>query len=541
MTAKQLVFGQDARDRLLRGVDTLANAVRVTLGPKGRNVAFTRGYGAPRSTKDGVTVAREVELKDRFENMGAQLVRQAAQKTNDIAGDGTTTATVLAQAIVREGAKAVSAGMGPMEVKRGIEQAVTAVAAELDAQAERTSERGRIAQVATIAANGERAIGELVADAVEKAGEHGTITVEEAAGQETELDLVEGLRFDRGYLSPYFVTDGERMQAEFEDPYILIHDGKLDNLQDLLPLLESVARNGSALVIVAEDVSGEALTALVVNRLRGGLRVAAVKAPGFGERRTAMLGDLAVVTGGEVVGGELGNKVENATLDMLGRARLVRITKDTTTVIDGRGTSEAIQDRGKQIRAQIAETDSEYDKEKLQERLARLTGGVAVIKVGGATEFETKEKRDRVDDAVNAARAAVTDGIVTGGGTALAIAARALDGVTALNRDQQVGVDIVRRALQAPLRQIAANAGVEPSIVAGKVLDTGDPNWGFDAATNSYGDLRSAGIIDPLKVVKTALQDAASVAGLIITTEAMVSEKPRSKGHHHEDEYDMAM
>jgi len=527
MAGKQVYFGTDARDRILRGVDTLANAVKVTLGPKGRNVILDKSFGAPRSTKDGVTVAKEIELKDKFENMGAQMVREVASKTNDVAGDGTTTATVLAQAIIREGAKAVAAGMNPMDLKRGIDQAVAKVVENLHGQSQKISGSAEITQVGTISANGDEEIGKMLAEAMGKVGNEGVITVEEAKSLETELDVVEGMQFDRGYLSPYFVTDSERMEAVLEDPYILLHEKKLGNLQAMLPLLESVVQSNRPLLIIAEDVEGEALATLVVNKLRGGLKVAAVKAPGFGDRRKAMLEDMAILTGGQVVSEDLGIKLDSVTLDMLGRARKVTLTKDETTIVGGEGQKADIETRCKQIRGQIEEATSDYDREKLQERLARLAGGVAVIKVGGATEVEVKERKDRVDDAMHATRAAVEEGIVAGGGTALLLASKALDDLDLGNKDQQVGVTIVRRALQAPVRQIAENAGQDGSVIAGKVLEHGDARWGFDAYAGTFGDLFAVGVIDPTKVVRTALQDAASVAGLMITTEAMIAEAPK--------------
>jgi len=526
MAGKEIHFGTDARDRMMRGVDTLADSVKVTLGPKGRNVVLDKSFGAPRTTKDGVTVAKEIELRDKFENMGAQMVREVATKTNDVAGDGTTTATVLAQSFIREGAKAVAAGMNPMDLKRGIDHAVEKVVADLRNQSKQISGNEEISQVGTISANGDTEIGQMLADAMAKVGNEGVISVEEARGLETELDVVEGMQFDRGYLSPYFVTDNERMECVLEDPYILFHEKKLSNLQAMLPLLESVVQSNRPLLIVAEDVEGEALATLVVNKLRGGLKLAAVKAPGFGDRRKAMLEDMAVLTGGQVVSDDLGVKLDNVTLDMLGRAGKVTITKDETTVVDGYGKKEDIESRTKQIRAQIEETTSDYDKEKLQERLAKLAGGVAVIRVGGATEVEVKERKDRVDDAMHSTRAAVEEGIVAGGGTALLLASKALDKIDLQNKDQQTGVNIVRRALQAPVRQIATNAGNDGSVVAGKVLEHGDPRWGYDAYKDTYGDLFSAGVIDPTKVVRTALQDAASVAGLMLTTEAMVADAP---------------
>ena len=529
MAAKEVRFHTDARDRMLRGVDILANAVKVTLGPKGRNVVLDKSFGAPRITKDGVTVAKEIELSDKFENMGAQMVREVASKTSDLAGDGTTTATVLAQAIVREGAKAVAAGMNPMDLKRGIDRAVEAVVKDIEKRSRKVSTNDEIAQVGTISANNDREIGKMIAEAMQKVGNEGVITVEEAKSLETELDVVEGMQFDRGYISPYFVTNAEKMVAELDEPYILLNEKKLSSLQSLLPLLEAVVQSGKPLLMVAEDVEGEALATLVVNKLRGGLKVAAVKAPGFGDRRKAMLEDMAVLTGGQVISEDLGIKLENVTLDMLGRSKKVRIEKENTTIIDGAGKSEDIQGRIAQIRQQIEETTSDYDREKLQERLAKLAGGVAVIRVGGSTEVEVKERKDRVDDATHATRAAVEEGIVAGGGVALLYSARALDGLTPENNDQKVGIDIVRRALQMPVRQIAENAGSEGSVVVGKLLDGNDPNYGFDAQTGEYVDMVKAGIIDPTKVVRLALQDAASVAGLLVTTEAMVAEKPEKK------------
>ena len=529
MAAKEVRFHTDARDRMLRGVDILANAVKVTLGPKGRNVVLDKSFGAPRVTKDGVTVAKEIELGDKFENMGAQMVREVASKTSDLAGDGTTTATVLAQAIVREGAKAVAAGMNPMDLKRGIDRAVEAVVKDIEKRSKKVSTNDEIAQVGTISANNDGEIGKMIAEAMQKVGNEGVITVEEAKSLETELDVVEGMQFDRGYVSPYFITNAEKMVAELDEPYILLNEKKLSNLQSLLPLLKSVVQSGKPLLIVAEDVEGEALATLVVNKLRGGLKVAAVKAPGFGDRRKAMLEDIAVLTGGQVISEDLGIKLENVTLDMLGRAKRVRIEKENTTVIDGSGKSEDIQGRIGQIRQQIEETTSDYDREKLQERLAKLAGGVAVIRVGGATEVEVKERKDRVDDATHATRAAVEEGIVPGGGVALLYAAKALDGLTPENSDQKVGIDIVRRALQSPVRQVAENAGSEGSVVVGKLLDSADPNYGFDAQSGQYVDMVKAGIIDPTKVVRLALQNAASVAGLLVTTEAMIAEKPEKK------------
>ena len=529
MAAKEVKFDVEARDKMLRGVDILANAVKVTLGPKGRNVVIDKSFGAPRTTKDGVTVAKEIELEDKFENMGAQMVREVASKTNDEAGDGTTTATVLAQAIVREGAKSVAAGMNPMDLKRGIDLAVTKVVADIKDRATKIASSDEIAQVGTISSNGEKEIGDMIAQAMDKVGNEGVITVEEAKSLDTELDVVEGMQFDRGYLSPYFITNADKMVAELEDPYILLHEKKLSNLQSMLPLLESVVQSGKPLLIIAEDVEGEALATLVVNKLRGGLKIAAVKAPGFGDRRKAMLEDIAVLTNGQVISEDLGIKLENVTLDMLGSAKKVVINKDDTTVVDGVGEKAEIEARTNQIRAQIEETTSDYDREKLQERLAKLAGGVAVIKVGGATEIEVKERKDRVDDALNATRAAVEEGIVPGGGTALLYASKALEGLTGDNPDQNAGVQIVRRALQAPIRQIVSNAGGEGSIVVGKLLEQDNFKFGFNAQTDEYGDLIATGIVDPAKVVRTALQDAASVAGLLITTEAMVAEAPKKE------------
>ena len=526
MSAKEIIFSTNARDRLLRGVELLNNAVKVTLGPKGRNVVIDRAYGAPRITKDGVSVAKEIELEDKFENMGAQMVREVASKTNDLAGDGTTTATVLAASIFREGAKLVAAGMNPMDLKRGIDLGVTAVLGEIKARATKVKSSSEIAQVGTIAANGDASVGEMIAKAMEKVGNEGVITVEEARTAENELDVVEGMQFDRGYLSPYFVTNAEKMRVELENPYILIHEKKLGNLQAMLPILEGVVQSGTPLLIISEDVEGEALATLVVNKLRGGLKVAAVKAPGFGDRRKAMLEDIAVLTAGQMISEDLGIKLENVTLDMLGRARRVLIEKDTTTIIDGSGDKAAIEARIQQIKAQIAETTSDYDKEKLQERLAKLTGGVAVIRVGGVTEIEVKEKKDRIDDALNATRAAVEEGIVPGGGVALLRARSVLIGLTGENADMTAGIAIVRRALEAPIRQIADNAGVEGSIVVGKLADSKDQNEGFDAQTETYVDMIEAGIIDPAKVVRTALQDAGSIAGLLITAEAMIANIP---------------
>ncbi|WP_028004654.1 chaperonin GroEL [Sinorhizobium meliloti] len=526
MSAKQIIFSTDARDRLLRGVELLNNAVKVTLGPKGRNVVIDKSYGAPRITKDGVSVAKEIELEDKFENMGAQMVREVASKTNDLAGDGTTTATVLAASIFREGAKLVSVGMNPMDLKRGIDLGVAAVLAEIKVRATKVISSSEIAQVGTIAANGDASVGEMIARAMEKVGNEGVITVEEARTADTELDVVEGMQFDRGYLSPYFVTNTEKMRVELEDPYILIHEKKLGNLQAMLPILEAVVQSGKPLLIISEDVEGEVLATLVVNRLRGGLKIAAVKAPGFGDRRKAMLDDIAVLTAGQTISEDLGIKLENVTLDMLGRARRVLIEKDTTTIIDGSGDQASIQARISQIKAQIEEAASGYDKEKLQERLAKLAGGVAVIRVGGATELEVKEKKDRIDDALNATRAAVEEGIVPGGGVALLRAKSALVGLTDENADVAAGISIVRRALEAPIRQIADNAGVEGSIVVGKLVDSEDHNQGFDAQTETYVDMIKAGIVDPAKVVRTALRDAGSIAALLITAEAMIADIP---------------
>ncbi|WP_446654654.1 chaperonin GroEL [Blastomonas sp.] len=527
MAAKEVVFAEDARARMLRGVDILANAVKVTLGPKGRNVVIEKSFGAPRITKDGVTVAKEIELKDKFENMGAQMLREVASKQNDKAGDGTTTATVLAQAIVREGAKAVGAGMNPMDLKRGIDLAVRTVVADLESHAKKVVSNSEIAQVATISANGDQEVGRILAEAMDKVGNEGVITVEEAKSLETELETVEGMQFDRGYLSPYFVTNAEKLRVELEEPYILIHEKKLSNLAPMIPLLEQVVQSGRPLLIVAEDVEGEALATLVVNRLRGGLKVAAVKAPGFGDRRKAMLEDIAILTGGNVVSEELGTKLENVTIPMLGRAKKVIIDKDNTTIVDGAGQRSDIDGRVAQIRAQIETTTSDYDREKLQERVAKLAGGVAVIRVGGATEVEVKEKKDRVDDALHATRAAVEEGILPGGGIALLRAIKALEGLKAANDDQQSGIDIVRRALRAPARQIAENAGEDGAFIVGKLLEANEYSRGFNAATGTYEDLVAAGVIDPAKVVRTALQDAASVAGLLITTEAIVTEAPK--------------
>lgn len=529
MAAKDVKFGADARQRMLRGVDILADAVKVTLGPKGRNVVLDKSFGAPRITKDGVSVAKEIELADKFENMGAQMLREVASKTNDIAGDGTTTATVLAQAIVREGHKAVAAGMNPMDLKRGIDKAVAVVIEELKKNAKKVTTPAETAQVGTISANGESEIGQMISEAMQKVGSEGVITVEEAKHFQTELDVVEGMQFDRGYISPYFVTNPEKMTADLENPYILIHEKKLSSLQPMLPLLESVVQSGRPLLIIAEDVDGEALATLVVNKLRGGLKIAAVKAPGFGDRRKAMLEDIAILTGGQVISEDLGIKLETVTLNMLGTAKKVHIDKENTTIVDGAGKADDIKGRVKQIRAQIEETSSDYDREKLQERLAKLAGGVAVIRVGGSTEVEVKERKDRVDDALHATRAAVEEGIVPGGGTALARATLKLEGLHYHNDDQRVGGDIIRRALQAPLRQIAHNAGEDGAVIANKVLENNDYNFGFDAQAGEYKNLVEAGIIDPAKVVRTALQDAASVAGLLITTEAMVAERPEKK------------
>ncbi|MGF9762828.1 chaperonin GroEL [Microvirga sp. 0TCS3.31] len=529
MAAKEVKFALDARDKMLRGVDILADAVKVTLGPKGRNVVIEKSFGAPRITKDGVTVAKEIELSDKFENMGAQMVREVASKQNDRAGDGTTTATVLAQAIVKEGAKAVAAGMNPMDLKRGIDLAVEAVVADLKKNAKKVTSNDEIAQVGTISANGDADVGRMLAEAMQKVGNEGVITVEEAKSLETELEVVEGMQFDRGYLSPYFITNAEKMRVELEDPYILIHEKKLSGLQAMLPVLEAVVQTGKPLLIIAEDVEGEALATLVVNKLRGGLKIAAVKAPGFGDRRKAMLEDIAVLTKGQVVSEDLGIKLENVTLNMLGRAKKVVIEKENTTIVDGAGDKRDIDARVGQIKAQIEETTSDYDREKLQERLAKLAGGVAVIRVGGATEVEVKEKKDRVDDAMHATKAAVEEGILPGGGVALLRALKALDGLKPLNDDQKTGVEIVRRALQAPARQIAINAGEDGSVIVGKVAEAGDYAAGWNAQTGEYGDLYKFGIIDPAKVVRVALEDAASVAGLLITTEAMIAEKPKKE------------
>jgi len=526
MAAKEVKFSRDARERMLRGVNILADAVKVTLGPKGRNVVIDKSFGAPRITKDGVTVAKEIELEDKFENMGAQMVREVASKTNDIAGDGTTTATVLAQSIVQEGAKAVAAGMNPMDLKRGIDLAVGEVVAALGKSAKKIKTSDEVAQVGTISANGDESVGKMIAEAMQKVGNEGVITVEEAKTAETELEVVEGMQFDRGYLSPYFVTNPDKMVAELEDAYILLHEKKLSNLQAMLPVLEAVVQTSKPLLIISEDVEGEALATLVVNKLRGGLKIAAIKAPGFGDRRKAMLEDIAILTGGQVISEDLGIKLENVGLNMLGRAKRVRIEKENTTIVDGAGKKAEIQGRVAQIKQQIEETTSDYDREKLQERLAKLAGGVAVIRVGGATEIEVKEKKDRVDDALNATRAAVEEGIVSGGGTALLRASTAIK-ATGVNADQAAGIAIVKRALQAPARQIASNAGAEASIVAGKILENKSATFGYNAQTGEYGDMISLGIVDPVKVVRTALQDAASVAGLLVTTEAMIAEAPK--------------
>ncbi|WP_319772839.1 chaperonin GroEL [Breoghania sp.] len=526
MSAKDVKFSADARDRMLRGVDILANAVKVTLGPKGRNVVIDKAFGAPRITKDGVTVAKEIELEDKFENMGAQMVREVASKTNDLAGDGTTTATVLAQAIVKEGAKSVAAGMNPMDLKRGVDMAVAEVVKDLTGRSKKINTSAEVAQVGTISANGEKEIGDMIAEAMQKVGNEGVITVEEAKTAETELEVVEGMQFDRGYLSPYFVTNAEKMMADLEKPYILLHEKKLSNLQAMLPILESVVQSSRPLLIIAEDVEGEALATLVVNKLRGGLKIAAVKAPGFGDRRKAMLEDIAILTGGTVISEDLGIKLESVTLDMLGTAEKVTITKEATTIVDGAGSKDDIEGRVAQIKAQIEETTSDYDREKLQERLAKLAGGVAVLRVGGSTEVEVKERKDRVDDALNATRAAVEEGIVTGGGTALLRAKAAVEKLASDNPDIMAGIKIVLRALEAPIRQIAENAGVEGSIVVAKVLES-DDSMGFNAQTEKYVNMIETGIIDPTKVVRTAIQDAASVAGLLITTEAMVAELPK--------------
>ncbi|MQW10201.1 chaperonin GroEL [Sinorhizobium meliloti] len=530
MAAKEVKFTSDARDRMLRGVDIMANAVRVTLGPKGRNVVIDKSFGAPRITKDGVSVAKEIELEDKFENMGAQMLREVASRTSDIAGDGTTTATVLAQAIVREGAKAVASGMNPMDLKRGIDLAVEAIVKELRNNARKVSKNAEIAQVATISANGDAEIGRYLAEAMEKVGNEGVITVEEAKTAEIELEVVEGMEFDRGYLSPYFITNQEKMRVELEDAYILLHEKKLSNLQAMIPILESVIQSGKPLLIIAEDVEGEALATLVVNKLRGGLKIAAVKAPGFGDRRKSMLEDIAILTGGTVISEELGIKLENTTMDTLGRAKRIMVDKETTTIVDGAGSKEDVGGRVAQIKAQIEDTTSDYDREKLQERLAKLAGGVAVIRVGGSTEVEVKEKKDRVDDALHATRAAVEEGILPGGGVALLRVVSALNGLATANDDQRVGIEIVRRAIEAPVRQIAENAGAEGSIIVGKLREKQDFAFGWNAQTGEFGDLFQMGVIDPAKVVRAALQDAASIAGLLVTTEAMIAEKPKKDG-----------
>ena len=529
MAAKDVRFDTDARDRMLRGVNILADAVKVTLGPKGRNVVIDKSYGSPRITKDGVTVAKEIELSDKFENMGAQMVKEVASRTNDEAGDGTTTATVLAQAIIKDGLKSVAAGMNPMDLKRGIDLAVTKVVAAIKAASRPVKDSDEVAQVGSIAANGEAMIGRFIADAMQKVGNEGVITVEENKGLETEVEVVEGMQFDRGYLSPYFVTNADKMVADLEDAYILLHEKKLSSLQPMVPLLEAVIQSQRPLLIISEDVEGEALATLVVNKLRGGLKIAAVKAPGFGDRRKAMLQDLAILTGGQVISDDLGMKLENVGIDMLGRAKKIAITKDTTTIIDGAGDKKEIEARVAQIRTQIEDTTSDYDKEKLQERVAKLAGGVAVIRVGGMTEVEVKERKDRVDDALNATRAAVQEGIVVGGGVALIQASKILEGLTGANSDQNAGIAIVRKALEAPLRQIAQNAGVDGSVVAGKVRESDDKTFGFNAQTEEYGDMFAFGVIDPAKVVRTALEDAASVASLLITTEAMIADRPTDK------------
>ncbi|MEY1556768.1 chaperonin GroEL [Yoonia sp. R2331] len=530
MAAKDVKFDTDARNRMLNGVNTLANAVKVTLGPKGRNVVLDKSFGAPRITKDGVSVAKEIELEDKFENMGAQMVKEVASRTNDEAGDGTTTATVLAQAIVREGMKSVAAGMNPMDLKRGIDLATAKVVEAIKSASRPVSDSAEVAQVGTISANGEEEIGRQIADAMQKVGNEGVITVEENKGLETETDVVEGMQFDRGYLSPYFVTNTEKMTTELEDAIILLHEKKLSSLQPMVPLLESVIQSGKPLLIIAEDVEGEALATLVVNKLRGGLKIAAVKAPGFGDRRKAMLQDIAILTGGQVISEDLGMKLESVTIDMLGSAKRVAITKDETTIVDGAGDKAEIEARVSQIRGQIEETTSDYDREKLQERVAKLAGGVAVIRVGGMSEVEVKERKDRVDDALNATRAAVQEGVVVGGGVALVQGAKALDGLKGANSDQDVGISIIRKAIEAPLRQIAENSGVDGSVVAGKIRESNDKAFGFNAQTEEYGDMFKFGVIDPAKVVRTALQDAASVAGLLITTEAMVADKPAKEG-----------
>ncbi|RCW80238.1 chaperonin GroEL [Paracoccus lutimaris] len=530
MAAKEVKFGTDARDRMLRGVNVLADAVKVTLGPKGRNVVIDKSFGAPRITKDGVSVAKEIELADKFENMGAQMVREVASRTNDEAGDGTTTATVLAQAIIKEGLKSVAAGLNPMDLKRGIDLATSKVVEAIKAASRPVNDSAEVAQVGTISANGEAAIGTMIAEAMQKVGNEGVITVEENKGMETDVEVVEGMQFDRGYLSPYFVTNADKMIAELEDAYILLHEKKLSSLQPMVPLLEAVIQSQRPLLIIAEDVEGEALATLVVNKLRGGLKIAAVKAPGFGDRRKAMLQDIAILTGGQVISEDLGMKLENVTVDMLGRAKKVSINKDNTTIVDGNGEKAEIEARVGQIRQQIEETTSDYDREKLQERVAKLAGGVAVIRVGGMTEVEVKERKDRVDDALNATRAAVQEGVVVGGGVALVQGGKALEGLTGANSDQDAGIAIIRRALESPMRQIAENAGVDGAVVAGKVRESNDKAFGFNAQTEEYGDMFKFGVIDPAKVVRTALEDAASVAGLLITTEAMVAEKPEPKG-----------
>jgi len=532
MAAKDVRFSQDARDRMLRGVDILAEAVKVTLGPKGRNVVLEKSFGAPRVTKDGVTVAKEIELEDKFENMGAQMVKEVASKTSEVAGDGTTTASVLAQAIVKEGAKSVAAGANPMDLKRGIDQAVHAIVEQLKAKSKKVTNNEEIAQVGTVSANGDNEIGKMIAEAMEKVGKEGVITVEEAKSMETELSVVEGMQFDRGYISPYFITDANKMVAELEDPYILIHEKKLSTLQPLLPLLEAVVQSAKPLLIIAEEVEGEALATLVVNKLRGGLKVAAVKAPGFGDRRKAMLEDIAVLTAGQIISEDLGIKLENVTLSMLGRAKRVHIEKENTTIIDGAGKKKDIEGRINQIKVQVEETTSDYDKEKLQERLAKLSGGVAIIKVGGSTEVEVKERKDRVEDALHATRAAVEEGIVPGGGVALLRAAKALDELKTENDDQRIGINVVRKALSWPTRLIAINAGEDGSVVVGKILDKATYSYGYNAQSGEYGDLTSQGVIDPTKVVRNALQGAASIAGLLITTEAMVAERPKKETGH---------
>ncbi len=529
MAAKDIEFGTDARAKMLKGVETLARAVKVTLGPKGRNVVLDKSYGAPKITKDGVSVAKEVELPNKFENMGAQLIKEVAQKTADKAGDGTTTATVLAEAIIREGCKAVAAGMNPMDLKRGIDMAVEAVVTDIKSRSKDIKTSEEIAQVGTISANGDRSIGEYLAQAMEKVGNEGVITVEDAKGLETELDVVEGMQFDRGYLSPYFVTNPDKMTCEYENPYIMLYDQKISNLQPMISILEAVVQTGRPLLIIAEDIEGEALATLVVNRIRGGLKVCAVKAPGFGDRRKAMLQDIAILTGGQVISEELGMKIENVTLDMLGTAKKIEVNKDDTTIVDGAGEKDLIAARAAQIRKEIADTTSDYDREKLQERLAKISGGVAVLRVGGASEVEVKEKKDRIDDALNATRAAVKEGVVAGGGCALIYSSGALDKLTPANQDQKVGIDIIRKAIQAPLRQIAENAGVDGAVVAGKLMESKDTNFGYNAQTGEYTDMVKAGIIDPTKVVRTALQDAASVGGLLITTEAMITEQPQKE------------